>query len=211
MPPLLTAPRRLSAVVALVALTALALAATAVHARPNPPARVVGETTTFTLTPAVMGRLDAWGVKLGVVAPATHTGAATATFPITAIRGPVQRLRGVIRHDGALTISRGERTATLRNIVIVANGRRGFATAKVGHRRVRVFRLTGPKRSVEGSKVSLTVDLRLTAPVARWLNRRVPGASFRPGLLLGSATIAGHLVSRTDHYEDPFEAPAPTA
>ena len=203
MPHLLTVPRRLSAVLAVVVLAALALTATTVQAKPKAASKVVGESTTFTLAPAVKDRLDTLGITLGVVAPATQSGPGSATFPITKLRGPVHRLRGVIHHSGALTLTRGERTVSLSRVVIVANGRRGYATARVGQRRVRVFRLTGPKRSVEGSKVSLTVDLRLTSQGARWLNRRLPAADLERGLLLGSATIIGTLAS-SSQYTDPL-------
>jgi hypothetical protein len=202
MPHPLTVPRRLFALLVPVLIAALALAATAAHAKPKAAPKVIGESTTFTLTPAVMDRIDALGITLGVVAPATQSGPGSATFPITKVRGPVHRLRGVVRHAGALTLTRGERTVSLHTIVIAVNGRRGFATAKVGQRRVRVFRLTGPKRSVDGDKVRLTVDLRLTAQGARWLNRRLPAAELRPGLLLGSATLTGTLAS--PHYVDPI-------
>jgi hypothetical protein len=199
----LCAPRRLSALLALVALSALALTATAVQARPKAPVKVTGESTTFTLAPAVMDRIDALGIELGVVAPATTSGRGSVSFPITKIRGPVHRLRGVIRHDGGVTLTRGTRTVSLSDVVIVANGRRGYATAKVGQRRLRVFRLTSPKRSVQGNAVTLTVDLRLTAQGAKWLNRRLPAAKLHRGLLLGSATLAGTLVS-DDQYTDPL-------
>jgi hypothetical protein len=195
MPHLLTAPRRLAALLALVALAALALTATAVQAKPKAAAKVVGVSTTFTLAPAVKDRIDSLGITLGVVAPATQSAPASATFPITKLRGPVHKLRGVIRHSGGLTLTRGERTVSLSDVVIVANGRRGYATAKVGQRRIAVFRLTGPKRTVVGSDISLTVDLRLTAQGAKWLNRRLPAADFKRGLLLGSATVTGTLAS----------------
>lgn len=198
-----TVPRRLSAVLAAVVLTVLALTATTVQAKPKAAPKVVGESTTFTLAPAVRDRIAALNIALGVVAPATRSGLGSVTFPITKVRGPVHRLRGVVRHAGGLTLTRGERTVSLRHVVIVANGRRGYATAKVGQRRVRVFRLTGPKRSVEGSKVSLTVDLRLTAQGATWLNRRLPAADLERGLLLGSATIIGTLAS-SSRYTDPL-------
>jgi hypothetical protein len=202
MPNPLAVPRRLPALLALVVLAALALTATTVQAKPKAAPKVVGESTTFTLSPAVMERIDGLGITLGVVAPATQSGPGSATFPITKVRGPVHRLRGVIRHAGGLTLTRGERTVTLSSVVIVANGRRGFATARVGHRRVRVFRLTGPKRSVDGDKVTLTVDLRLTAHGAKWLNRRLPAAGLQRGLLLGSATLTGTLDS--SRYVDPL-------
>lgn len=198
-----TVPRRLSAVLAAVVLTVLALTATTVQAEPKAAPKVVGESTTFTLAPAVRDRIAALNIALGVVAPATRSGLGSVAFPITKVRGPVHRLRGVVRHAGGLTLTRGERTVSLRHVVIVANGRRGYATAKVGQRRVRVFRLTGPKRSVEGSKVSLTVDLRLTAQGATWLNRRLPAADVERGLLLGSATIIGTLAS-SSRYTDPL-------
>jgi hypothetical protein len=67
---------------------------------------------------------------------------------------------------------------------------------------VHVFRLTAPKRTVDGDKVTLTVDLRLTGQAARWLNRRLPGAELRRGQLLGSATLTGTLAS--SRYADPF-------
>jgi hypothetical protein len=202
MPQPITVPRRLSALLVPVLIAALALAATAAHAKPRAAPKVVGESTTFTLAPAVMDRIDALGITLGVVAPATQSGPGSVTFPITSVRGPVHRLRGVVRHAGGLTLTRGERTVSLRNVVIVANGRRGYAAAKVGRRHVRVFRLTGPKRTVDGSKVTLTVDLRLTRQGASWLNRRLPAAQFERGLLLGSATLTGTLAS--SQYVDPF-------
>jgi hypothetical protein len=203
MPHLLTVPRRLTALLALVAVAALALTATTVQAKPKAAAKVVGVSTTFTLAPAVKDRIDTLGITLAVVAPATQNGPASATFPITKLRGPVHKLRGVIRHSGGLTLTRGERTVSLSDVVIVANGRRGYATAKVGQRRVQVFRLTEPKRTVVGSDVTLTVDLRLTAQGARFLNRRLPAADLERGLLLGSATINGTLAS-SSQYTDPL-------
>lgn len=202
MPNLLALPRRVPALLALIVLAALAVTATTVQAKPKATPKVVGQSTTFTLSPAVAERMDALGVTLGVVAPATRTGPASATFPITTVRGPVHRLRGVIRHAGGLTLTRGQRTVSLRNITIVANGRRGHAIAKAGRRHVRVFRLTAPRRSVDGDTVTLTVDLRLTGQGARWLNRRLQDAELQRGLLLGSATITGTLSS--SRYVDPF-------
>ena len=202
MPTLLAVPRRLSALLALVALVALAVTATAVQAKPKAGPKIVGASTPFTLAPAVKDRIDALGITLGVVAPATQSGPSSVRFPITKVRGPVHRLRGVVRHAGGLTLTRGERTVALTKVAIVANGRRGYATAKVGRRHVRVFRLTAPKRSVQGDKVTLTVDLRLTAQGARWLNSRLPAAQLERGLLLGSATLTGTLAS--SDYVDPL-------
>jgi hypothetical protein len=203
MPHPLTVPRRLSAVLVVVVLAALTLAAATVQAKPKATPKIIGESTTFTLAPAVKDQIDAHGITLGVVAPATQSGPGSVAFPITKVRGPVHRLRGVVRHAGGLRLTRGERTVSLRHVVIVANGRRGYATAKIGQRRVRLFRLTGPKRLIDGSKVSLTVDLRLTAQGARWLNRRLPAADLERGLLLGSATITGTLASSAQ-YTDPL-------
>jgi hypothetical protein len=213
MPHPLTFPRRLTpALFALVAVAVLALTATTVQAKPKAASKVVGVSTTFTLAPAVKDRIDLLGITLGVVAPATQNGPASATFPITKVRGPVHKLRGVIRHSGGLTLSRGARTVSLSDVVIVANGRRGYATAKVGQRRVAVFRLTAPKRTVVGSDVTLTADLRLTAQGARFLNRRMPSADLERGLLLGSAVLTGTLASSDagepaagSEYVDPVE------
>jgi hypothetical protein len=202
MPNVLALPRRVPALLALVVVAALAVTATAVQAKPKRAPKVVGESTTFTLSPAVTQRMDALGITLGVVAPATQSGPASVTLPITGVRGPVHRLRGVVRHAGALTLTRGQRTVSLRNVTIVANGRRGHASARAGRRHVNVFRLTAPRRSVDGDKVALTVDLRLTGHGARWLNRRLPDAELQRGLLLGSATITGTLSS--SRYVDPF-------
>ena len=105
-----TVPRRLSAVLAAVVLAVLALTATTVQAKPKAAPKVVGESTTFTLAPAVRDRIAALNIALGVVAPATRSGLGSVTFPITKVRGPVHRLRGVVRHAGGLTLTRGERT-----------------------------------------------------------------------------------------------------
>jgi hypothetical protein len=189
----------------LIALLALAaVTAGAAQAKQKAPVKVVGESTTFTLSDPVMQKLDAIGVKLSVVAPATHTAPATATFPIKHFRGNARKLRGVIRHEGGLKLTRGARSVTLRNAVIVSNGRRGYATAKVGQRRIRVFRLTNPQRSVQGTKVTLSVKLRLTAQGARFVNRRLPAASLKAGLVLGSAVISGSLAAADDQYVDPL-------
>jgi hypothetical protein len=197
-------PRPLLTLLALAALAAALTATTTARAQSGAAVKVAGKSTTFTLAPAVKQRIDRLGIKLAVVAPATSSGAATATFPITSVRGKVQRLRGVVRHSGGLTLTRGDRKVTLRNIAIVANGKRGFATAKLGQRRIRVFRLTGAKRSVEGTKVTLSVTLRLTAQGARFVNRRLPAARLQAGRVLGSAVLSGTLVPADEQYADPF-------
>jgi hypothetical protein len=189
----------------LVALLALAAVTAGVaQAKKAAPVKVVGESTTFTLSPAVLQKLDALQVKLSVVAPATRTGAGTATFPVTNFRGNARKLRGVVRHAGGLRLTRGERSVTLRDVVVVSNGRRGYATAKLGQRRIRVFRLTNPTRDVQGAKVTLSVKLRLTAQGARFVNRRLASAHLKAGRVLGTAVLSGALVPGDEQYADPL-------
>ena len=67
-----------------------------------------------------------------------------------------------------------------------------------------MFRLTGAKRSVEGTKVTLSVTLRLSAQGARFVNRRLPAAHLRAGRVLGAAVLSGTLVPADEQYADPF-------
>ena len=60
-----TVPRRLSAVLAAVVLAVLALTATTVQAKPKAAPKVVGESTTFTLAPAVRDRIAALEHRAG--------------------------------------------------------------------------------------------------------------------------------------------------
>ncbi len=187
---------RLLTLLTLAATAALLLVGPVAQAKPRKPVRLTGESTTITLRPAVTAALDRAGVTVGVVAPATAGADRSVTFPVTGGLVRPRTLKGVVRHDGGVTLTRGERTIALSDFVIVSRGRAFLtakATLKAGERRIRLFRLTGAERSTEDGKAVVTADLRLTRRGARLLNRRLEGRTFRPGLLLGS----GRLVATT--------------
>jgi hypothetical protein len=183
---------RLLSLLTLAVTAALLLGGPAAQAKPGKPVAPTGESTTITLRPVVTAALTKAGVTVGVVAPATVNPDGSVTFPVTGGLVRPATLRGVVRHDGGLTLTRRARTITLSDFVIVSR-RQAFLTAKVGERRIRLFRLTGAQRTTEDGKAVVTADLRLTEGGARFLSKRFKGRTFRPGLLLGT----GKLVATT--------------
>jgi hypothetical protein len=175
------AARRTAAVLALVAAGAIAPAA---HAAP---AKLTGGTTTIALRPAVTSAVAKAGVTVSVVAPATAGADGSYSFPVAGGRVN-QKLRGVVRHQGGLVLTRGERKVTLRSFVIVS-AKRAFLTAKAGGKRLRLARLTGATRSTQDGKAAVTAKLRLTQGGAAFLNKRSKRRTFRAGLVLGTATV----------------------
>ncbi len=113
-------------VAALLALAALPTAAAAA------PVHLTGETT---LMPSA-GALRAFarhGVSVAPLAPATHAGA--FRFPVAAGFGVPPSFRGILVHRGGLKLSKGHRSAVVRQLVVVRAGGASVLLAQVTGRR----------------------------------------------------------------------------
>ncbi len=114
----------------LAAVAALAPGAAVAQAAP---VRVTGEQTTVTLSGAAKQALTAAGITYAPLAPATAS-PADLTFPISGGRVDATTLRGVVRHRGGFSLTKGEKTVRLRRPVARVTGAGGFLSVRVKHR-----------------------------------------------------------------------------
>ena len=167
------------------AVTGAAVApAAATHAKPA--VKVTGEQTVVTLNGPAAKVLTSHGVAVSAVAPATLSGS-SVTFPVKGGLVNKKLTRGVVRHLGAVAFTKGSRIVTVRRPVAVVTKRTAFLAVHFRHRLVRVFNLTGLKKTTTGTTTTITGQLRVTRRLAKQLNRRL-GTSVRRGAVAGSAT-----------------------
>jgi hypothetical protein len=122
--------RHTRTVLSLAAVAALAPGAAVAQAAP---AKVTGGQTTVTLSAGATDALKTAGVVVAPLAPATAV-ADGLSFPV--VRGHVNTTagRGVVRHRGGLSLTKGQRTVRLRRPVIRVTRAGAFLTVRVKHR-----------------------------------------------------------------------------
>ena len=179
-----SAIRRARPALCLAAAAALAGPGTAAaHARP---AKVTGQQTVITLSDAAAGALTQAGVTVGTVGKATASDAGVA-FPVAGGRVNAKLTRGWVRHRGGVSLTKGTTTARLVRPTAVVTRRHAFIAVQLRARVLRAFRLTGLKKTTDGTTTTITATVRLTRPAARLFNRAF-GTSFRAGVAAGTAT-----------------------
>jgi hypothetical protein len=195
--------RMLIAITAVAALTFTSFAVAAVT-------KVTGGTTQITVSSAVSGALSANHITVAALAPATASGT-TFTFPISRGHLNTQNLRGVIVHNGGLSLSNGTKTVRLRKPTIVSTksgvslfalvrGRTVRSCHHVAKHRVRcvsvtrtvterIARVTG----VKTTSSSATGNVDLTAFSARAINALAGKKIASAGTTIGTATVTPKL------------------
>ncbi len=122
----------LLAVVALLAFGAAAAQAKVV--------KITGTQTTITPSAATKQFLQNQGITVSPVNGATIAGDGSVTLAITGGRVRPQTLNGFIRHKGGLKFTKGNRSATLGQFIVVKT-RRGIGVTAVGRVQVRCKRV----------------------------------------------------------------------
>jgi hypothetical protein len=195
--------RMLIAITAVAALTFTSLAVAAVT-------KVTGGTTQITVSSAVSGALSANHITVAALAPATASGT-TFTFPISRGHLNTQNLRGVIVHNGGLSLSNGTKTVRLRKPTIVSTksgvslfalvrGRTVRSCHHISKHRVRclsrtrtvterIARVTG----VKATSSSATGKVNLTAYSAGAINALAGKKIASAGTTIGTATVTPKL------------------
>jgi hypothetical protein len=145
------------------------------------------------------------GVTVVPLKPAATVSSATR-FPITQgklilskANNVVTGATGSVNHVGGLLLSSGDKSARVRNLVVVANLVAGSPdasklTAQVNGKRLDLATITLGTVTVSGSTVTVPVaTITLTADAATALNAAL-GTSLAGGAWLGSATLTARLV-----------------
>ncbi|HSD75842.1 MAG TPA: HtaA domain-containing protein [Solirubrobacteraceae bacterium] len=195
--------RRLTWLLALAALVALAVAPTGL-AGSKKGVKLSRGTTTVTLDAA----LGAQGITATAKKPAKLDGS-DLSFAVTNGRavvdtstpGTIVLKSATVKHVGRVTLAKGDAKVALQNpTAVVTDGTAGTLTAKVAGRRVDVATLVvdPSKLTVDGRKVTLTdVQVKLTPDAAGALSglAGTPDA-FKADDLLGTATLATRIVGK---------------
>jgi hypothetical protein len=207
--------RRLTWLLALSALLALALAPTAMAKPKRSWVKLSGGTTTIQLDTAVGTALD--GVTITPRRPARAKDGGYA-FKITNGRALTNLRAGYLRHAGALTLEKGDAKLTIRNPRIVFVGSFARLVARVGGRLRPLAKIDRSDAAIDrdGRRVTVTgLKLTLTKVAANALNTAF-GTTFAENATLGTATVKTRIVGKVhrfrgenkggdDQYADPFE------
>jgi hypothetical protein len=186
---------------ALLALCLMAVGATGAQAAK---VKVTGGTTTLTPSAATTQFLTSNGITVAPIAPATASNGAV-TLPIAGGRIDPTTLRGFITHRGGLKFTKGNNSLVLRHFLITSTTRGAFLDAATPVRRchalrgrrggrvcvfrqegVRVARLSNVVRNADSS---VTADLLLSRPVARFINRVAGKHVVSAGANIGTAKV----------------------
>jgi len=145
------------------------------------------------------------GVTVAPLKPAATVSSATR-FPITQgklilskANNVVTGATGGVNHVGGLLLTSGDKSARVRNLVVVANLVSGSPdasklTAQVNGKRLDLATITLGTVRVSGSTVTVPVaTITLTADAAAALNTAL-GTSLAGGASLGTATLTARLV-----------------
>jgi hypothetical protein len=207
--------RRLTWLLALSALLALALAPTAMAKSKRSWVKLSGGTTTVQLDAAAATALD--GVTITPRKPARAKGGGYA-FKITNGRALTNLRAGYLRHAGALVLEKGEAKLTIRNPQIVFVGSFARLRARVGGQFRPIAKIDRSGASIErsGRRVTVTgLKLTLTKVAADALNATF-GTTLAENATLGTATVKTRIVGKVhrfrgenkggdDQYADPFD------
>ncbi len=171
-------------------LTGLALAASAAPAHAAT-VGLAGGATSLKLTPKTASVLHHLGVQVSPTGAARVRGRAVA-FPITGGRIDPATAAGVIRHRGGLRLKAGHVSVNLSRFV-VRTTKPSSVSAKVnGGKRLRAFVPVLGRARITRNGLATTVrrvDLHLSTPAARALNRAFGVHAFRGRLKLGTVVI----------------------
>ncbi len=200
---------RLRIVAPLTAILALALTSVAFAAGST---QITGGTTALTLSPTaaqVLSDNHITASVTGVSSGYTDPMSTTLTFPISGGHLNVTTLVGVIRHKGALSLSNGTKTVTLRKLTILSRRHAAalFAEARVGSRTIcrritrrdpharcvrvvlyrseRIATITG----ITVSGGSATGTVKLTQASADVINDLAGGTVAAAGVAIGTGTV----------------------
>ena len=184
-------------------------------------AAVIAVPAAFADKPAPIAAEKTWvkvggGKNFGTVAGLTLTGAtplgpaSTATagvrFPITQGKlivttsgGNITDVRGSVAHVGGLTLTNGDKTVRIRNLVVVAN-RVGATdssklTGQLAGKRIDLATITlGTVTNASGKVTVPVAAINLTADAATALNTAL-GTSLTAGNI-GTATLTARIVGK---------------
>jgi hypothetical protein len=174
---------------AVLALCALLIVAAPAAAKSKKHLKLSRGATTLTLDKGAIDALASLGIAAAPLKPATANGADLA-FPITKGRVNKKTLAGIIGHSGGLSLTRGSTRVELRNFVI--DTKKAVLTARVGNARLAILDLDLSKITVTKKGKRLTVSgvvATLTKGAADALNGAFATDAFKPGLLIGTATV----------------------
>lgn len=177
--------RRAAVLAALLSIVVLAPASAAARAPRH--IRTYG-TTALALNPAAASALKSLGITPGLVKPA-YARAGKLEFPVTT-PFPQALTTGVIKHSGGISLTKRSTTVKLTNFWINLHTAR--LSANVGGERVAILKLDYRRARVRfshGKLIAGPISARLTAAAASALDKAFKTTAFKPGLLLGKATI----------------------
>ena len=178
-------PLRRGLLVAVAALSMLALVATAAQARV---VEVNGGQATFTPSSELTQALSSHGITTEAIAPATLGSDNVLSMPV--VGGKVERshLYGYIALGGGVKFSKDSHSLALRRLVAVHRAKGSFLTANVrGERRV-IARFIHVHKSVSDHTATLKADVVLSAEAAALINAVAHHHVVSRGAPLGTAS-----------------------
>ncbi len=179
-------PLRRALLVAVAALSMVALAATA---QANV-VKVTGGTATFSPSSELTRALSSHGVTTDAIAPATLSGGDLA-MPVVGGRVERSHLYGDLKLGGGVRFSKDGRSLSLTRMVAVNSPRGAFLSARVAGERHVIARFTHLRKSISGHTATLNAKVVLSAEAAALINRKAGHHVVSRGAPLGavSATI----------------------
>ena len=182
---------------ALVAVLALAPAASAGHGKKKPVKLAPRGATTLALSDGAASALQSLGIAAAPLQPA-RAGDDGLRFPITAGKLDAKTYAGQIKHVGGISLTRGDTRVALRNFAINVDSAPDL-TARVGSSRVSILDLDLADAEISKSGRRLTiagVKATLTQGAADALNAAFGTDAFTEGLEIGTATVSGRAAKR---------------
>jgi hypothetical protein len=176
--------RRLLAVLLLVALTSIAMAATA-DARYDP---IGGGSTKLTFAGPFLSLLKSDGVTVKASAGATYK-AGTATFPVSGGKLEPVAVVGSVEHEGVLVFAAGGHSLPLKSLVLKTTRRSSPLSAKFGGGQLKLASSSKLTSTRSGFGVASKVtQIRLSAKAASRLDKKLGlRGVFEEDQLLGSS------------------------
>ena len=164
----------------------------AVRAEPTQTELRAKGATALAIDPGALQALTSLGIAPGIVGPATLS-ATTASFPITGGKADLDLSRGVIRHTGGISLTKGSTRVELTAFDIrLGSAPQLFASINGGAAKAAILDLdlTGVTPDVKGRRITLAgVTAKLTQGAADALNAAFGTTAFSAGLVLGRATV----------------------
>jgi hypothetical protein len=194
------APSRRALLVAVAALSVLAVAATTAEAKV---VKVTGGQAALTPSSELTQALSSHGVTTAAIAPATLGSDGVLTMPVIGGRVARSHRYGHLALGGGVKFSKGTHSLALRRMAAVHRAKRSFLTANVrskrrvivrGHRRVIVrgtrmviARFTHVTKSISGNPATLSANVVLSARAAALINALAHHHVVSRGAPLGTA------------------------